>query len=174
MASKVHYEDDLFFLHSVLRTVEAGLRLDVDQEFFHDKILEDIFFIDATLMRLFSSLKDNPHLINRVTYLRSLRRTIVAFSDFLSQFVRGDLGFQAAADAYNERLTAAAYSHQNVRREIDLILDQEDSDEETAAVVSSEEYGFLLASDEEYDEDDEEAATESSARSRFPSDPGES
>ncbi len=168
MASKVHYEDDLFFLHSVLRTVEAGLRLDVDQEFFHDKILEDIFFIDATLMRLFSSLKENPHLINRVTYLRSLRRTIVAFSDFLSQFVRGDLGFQTAADAYADRLTAAAYSHQNVRREIDLILDQEDSDEETAAVVSSEEYGFLLAS---HDEDEEDAeATENRTGSRFSSD----
>jgi hypothetical protein len=157
MASKVHYEDDLFFLHSILRTVEAGLRLDVDHEFFQDKILEDIFFIDATLMRLFSSLKENPYLINRITYLRSLRRTIVAFSDFLSQFVRGDLGFHAAADAYTERLTAAVHSHENVRREIDLILDQEDADEEPAALVSSEEYGFLLASDD--DDLDEDASS---------------
>jgi hypothetical protein len=154
MASKVHYEDDLFFLHSILRTVEAGLRLDVDQEFFQDKILEDIFFIDATLMRLFSSLKENPYLINRITYLRSLRRTIVAFADFLNQFVRGDLGFHAAANAYTERLTAAIHSHENVRREIDLVLDQEDADEENSALVSSEEYGFLLASDDdEFDED---------------------
>lgn len=157
MASKVHYEDDLFFLHSILRTVEAGLRLDVDHEFFQDKILEDIFFIDATLMRLFSSLKENPYLINRITYLRSLRRTIVAFSDFLGQFVRGDLGFHAAADAYTERLTAAVHSHENVRREIDLILDQEDADDETAALVSSEEYGFLLASDD--DDLDEDASS---------------
>ncbi|MEX2444399.1 MAG: hypothetical protein WD492_12385 [Alkalispirochaeta sp.] len=161
MASKVHYEDDLFFLHSILRTVESGLRLDVDQEFFQDKILEDIFFIDATLMRLFSSLKENPYLINRITYLRSLRRTIVAFSDFLSQFVRGDLGFHTAANAYSERLTAAAHSHENVRREIDLILDQEDSDEDTAALVSSEEYGFLLASDEEESDDGSSSPSDS-------------
>ncbi len=167
MASKVHYEDNLFFLHSILRTVESGLRLDVDQEFFQDKILEDIFFIDATLMRLFSSLKENPYLINRVTYLRSLRRTIVAFSDFLNQFVRGDLGFRAAAGAYSERLTAAIHSHEKVRGEIDLILDQEDSDEETAAVVSSEEYGFLLASDEE-EEIDEDLSSEPSSDSAAP------
>lgn len=160
MASKVHYEDNLFFLHSILRTVESGLRLDVDQEFFQDKILEDIFFIDATLMRLFSSLKEKPYLISRVTYLRSLRRTIVAFSDFLNQFVRGDLGFPVAADAYTERLTAAIHSHENVCREIDGILDQEDADEETAALVSSEEYGFLLASDEE-DADNDESSSDS-------------
>ncbi|MFW5694195.1 MAG: hypothetical protein ACOCYB_03435 [Alkalispirochaeta sp.] len=169
MASKVHYEDDLFFLHAILRTVESGLRLDVDQEFFHDKVLEDIFFIDATLMRLFSSLQENPYLINRVTYLRSLRRTIVAFSDFLNQFVRGDLGFQAAADTYMERLTAAAHSHQDVRRKIDHILDHEESDEDTAALVSSEEYGFLLASDE-----DDEAPQEPPHRDAGETDPTDS
>ncbi|MFO8042890.1 MAG: hypothetical protein R6U25_06795, partial [Alkalispirochaeta sp.] len=80
---------------------------------------------------------------------------------------RGDLGFHAAANAYSERLTAAMHSHEKVRGEIDLILDQEDSDEETAALVSSEEYGFLLASDEE-DESDEDTAPEPSSDSAGP------
>tara|TARA_B100000614_G_scaffold140152_1_gene124594 strand:- start:994 stop:1485 length:492 start_codon:yes stop_codon:yes gene_type:complete len=155
MASKVHYEDNLFFLHSILRTVESGLRLDVDAEYFRDKVLEDVFFIDATLMRMFSSLKENPYLINRASYLRSLRRTVVAFSDFLEQFARGDLGFSDAVSAYSERLTTAQHAHHQVRKEIDLILDQEDPDEETASVVSSQEYGFLLASDEENEDEDD-------------------
>ena len=59
MSVKVHYEDNLFFLHSILRTLESGLRLDIDPEYFKDKILEDIFFIDASLMRTFSALKEN-------------------------------------------------------------------------------------------------------------------
>lgn len=148
MSSKVHYEDNLFFLHSILRTVESGLRLDVDTEFFRDKIIEDVFFIDATLMRMFSSLKENTYLINRSSYLRSLRRTVVAFSDFLEQFSRGDLGFAETVSAYSDRLTTAHHAHYAVRKEIDTILDRDEIDDETSSVVSSQEYGFLLASDE--------------------------
>lgn len=155
MSSKVHYEDNLFFLHSILRTVESGLRLDVDTDYFRDKIIEDVFFIDGALMRMFSSLKENPYLINRSSYLRSLRRTVVAFSDFIEQFVRGDFGFRDTVAAYSDRLTTAQRAHLDVRREIDQILDQEEVDDETTSVISSQEYGFLLASDEE---DDESAA----------------
>jgi hypothetical protein len=156
MGSKVHYEDDLFFLHSILRTVEAGLRLDIDAELFRDKVLEDVFFIDATLMRIFSSLKDNPYLISRANYLRSLRRTVVAFSSFVEQFARGDLGYGEAVAAYHDRLETALRAHRQVRKEIDQILDEEDVSEETASLISTEEYSFLLAEDREADESESE------------------
>lgn len=147
MPSKIHYEDDLFFLHSILRTLESGLRLDIDADFFSDKVLEDVFFIDATLMRLFSSLTDNPYLINRASYLRSLRRTVVAFSDFLEQFADGSLGMRDLTESYHERLTSARQTYQKVRRDIDQILDQDSSDEESSSLVSTQEYDFLLAAD---------------------------
>lgn len=153
MGSKVHYEDNLFFVHAILKTVQSGLRLDIDADFFRDKVVEDVFFVDATLMRTFASLKENAFLINRSSHLRSLRRTVVAFVDFLESFSRGDLGFPEAVHAYQDRLAAALRGHQQVRREIDGILDQQDMDDETVNVISSQEYGFLLASDDS-DEDD--------------------
>jgi hypothetical protein len=158
MASKVHYEDNLFFLHSILRTIESGLRLDIDPEYFRDKILEDIFFIDAALMRTFSSLKDNQFLINRVSYVRSLRRTVVAFSDFLDRVTTGDMPFSAALEAYREKLLSTSTMYHRTRKEIDTLLDQLEPDDEAQDVVSSEEYGFLLASTDDSDSDGDSAA----------------
>ncbi len=156
MGAKVHYEDNLFFLHSILRTIESGLRLDIDPEYFKDKILEDVFFIDATLMRTFSSLKDNAFLINRASYLRSLRRTLRAFIDFLASVNAGKLEAAAILEAYRDRLESSMETHQRTIREIDAILDSLEPDDEASKVISMEEYGFLLSRTEEADPDDEE------------------
>ncbi|MDA3951600.1 MAG: hypothetical protein PF508_20500 [Spirochaeta sp.] len=149
MSVKVHYEDNLFFLHSILRTLESGLRLDIDPEYFKDKILEDIFFIDASLMRTFSALKDNGYLINRAAYLRSLRRTVRAFADFLLRLNAGELGVSDIFNAHQDRLASTLSAHQRVMREIDAMLDQLAPDEEASDVVSSQEYDFLLAGEAE-------------------------
>ena len=156
MASKVHYDDNLFFIHSILRTVSAGLKLDIDPEYFKDKIVEDIFFIDAILMRTFSSLKDNTYLINRFTYLRSLRRTVTAFTEFLETVGASSVGFSDTLSAYHDKLDSTLRAHLRIIREIDAMLDQEDMDEETVDVVSSQEYGFLLADAEAAGEEAEE------------------
>ncbi|MFW5643042.1 MAG: hypothetical protein ACOCYQ_03360 [Alkalispirochaeta sp.] len=155
MSVKVHYEDNLFFLHSILRTLEGGLRIDIDVEYFKDKVLEDVFFIDSTLLRTFSSLKENGYLINRVSYLRSLRRTVRAFTDFLARVTSGNLGGGDFVEAYQTRLAATLDEHRHVLREIDVILDQLEPDEEAEDVVSSQEYDFLLSSGEEEPESEE-------------------
>lgn len=147
MGAKVHYEDNLFFLHSILRTLDSGLRLDIDPEYFKDKVLEDIFFIDANLMRTFSSLKNNGFLINRSSYFRSLRRTVKAFTEFLERLTEGELGFPDIVDSYRDRLGSTLREHQRVVREIDTVLDQFEPNDEASDVVSSQEYDFLLSSD---------------------------
>jgi hypothetical protein len=156
MGAKVHYEDNLFFLHSILRTIESGLRLDIDPEYFKDKILEDLFFIDATLMRTFSSLKENEFLINRASYLRSLRRTLRAFTDFLGSVTAGRLGAAEILEAYQDRLLSTLETHRKVILEIDSILDRLEPDDEASKVISMEEYGFLLSRSDETDSEGED------------------
>lgn len=154
MGVKVHYEDNLFYLHSILRTLDSGLRLDIDPEYYKDKVLEDIFFIDATLMRTFSSLKNNGFLINRSSYFRSLRRTVTAFIEFLGRLIEGELGFPDIVESYHDRLASTLREHQRVVREIDTILDVFEPDDEASDLVSSQEYDFLLSTDGSDDEND--------------------
>ncbi len=153
MGAKVHYEDNLFFLHSILRTIESGLKLDVDPEYFKDKILEDLFFIDAALLRTFSSLKDNAYLINRAGYLRSLRRTVRAFIDFLNLLRSGNIGPRDMFRSYQSRMQHTIDTHQRMLEEVDRMLDELDPDDEATDVVSPEEYGYLLSPADDEDGD---------------------
>lgn len=145
MPVKVHYDDNLFFLHSMVRMIDAGLRLDVDPEYFRDKILEDIFFIDATLLRVYSSLKENALLINRTGHLRTLRRTIAAYVDFLRRLLDSEIALGDLVDSYRAKLTSTLQTHERVRAELDGSLERDSSEEESSDTISSQEYGFLLA-----------------------------
>lgn len=154
MPVRVHYEDNLFFLHSMIRTIDAGLRLDVDSEYFRDKILEDIFFVDATLLRVYSSLKENALLINRSGHLRALRRTTGAYIDFLKRLLDGEIAFGDLADSYHAKLSATLHTHERVRAELESSIERDPSEEESSDTISSREYGFLLAGNDDENEPD--------------------
>jgi hypothetical protein len=152
MPIMVHYEDNLYFLHSIVRTTDAGLRLDIDPEYFRDKVLEDILFLDAALLRLYSSLKENPQLINRARYFRALRRTIVAFVEFLRRLLDEEISIGDIAQSYHGKLSSCLHTHERVCAELDSILDSNGAEEESADTISSQEYGFLLAGGDDEDE----------------------
>lgn len=149
MAVKIHYDDDLFFVHSMVRLLAEGVQLDIDSELFHDKIVEDIYFVDHTLQHLYRSLRDNEYLINRVGYVRTLRRTVVAFHDFLNGLLQRTNAFARSMEPYSEKLSATREDHERIRVEIDALLDRLEPDEESSDIVSSEEFGFLLAPHED-------------------------
>jgi hypothetical protein len=143
--TKIHYEDNLFFLHSLLRTLDAGMRLDIDEELFGDKILEDIFFIHSAVSRVTSALRDHAHLIRRTGYLRSLRRTVAAYVAFLERLLEKPAGDSSLLESSKDRIESTLAVHQATIREIDSLLDQIEPDTETDSIVSSEEFNFLLA-----------------------------
>ncbi len=69
MSEKVHYEDNLFYLLTDITRLKNGLKLSIDNEFFSEKLLGDLFFIDTVLSRHYKLLQDNPFLIRRKDYL---------------------------------------------------------------------------------------------------------
>lgn len=156
MPAKIHYEDNLFFLHSILRTVESGLRLDIDPHLFRDKVLEDVLFVDEMIQRLHASLRENEYVIRRTAYLRSLRRTAGAFLAFLDNLQSAPSILEQTLERFREKIESARSEHQSILREIDALLERVEPDEETKNTVSSEEFGFLLAREITPEEDQEE------------------
>jgi hypothetical protein len=150
MAERIHYEDDLFFLNTYIKGLKDGFTLDIDPDFYLDKVVEDIFFIDATLDRIFSSLRENVHLIKRSEYLRSLMRTKQAFEAFLSDVVEGKLPFAEHLEPFLPRLRASLNEHGNDVAEIHAMLKQLGySFPEHQDMISEEEFRHLLSGDEE-------------------------
>jgi hypothetical protein len=149
MTEKIHYEDNIFFLNSMVKTLKNGLSLDVDPEYFIDKVIEDVFFIDSTLARVFASLKENPYLIKRTDHLRSLLRVKKVFIDFLEEIFEGKLAFAVNLEPFFPKFRAARNEHIKDAAEIHALIDNpppiEPSDDD---IISAAEFQFLLKEDE--------------------------
>ena len=81
MPQKTHYQDDLFILSVLVKTLDYCLSVEADQELFKEKIFNDIDFIDEKIRLFYSMLAQNSHLIERTEYLKLLDRIT---KDFLS------------------------------------------------------------------------------------------
>ncbi|MCK5736711.1 MAG: hypothetical protein KAH21_09540, partial [Spirochaetaceae bacterium] len=87
MAEKIHYDDNIFFMTALIRTLDDAVKLSVDAEYFADKILEDTLFIDNSIQKLYGSLKENSHLIRRDSYLHSIMKLKKSYGRLLENLL---------------------------------------------------------------------------------------
>jgi hypothetical protein len=153
MTARVNYDDNIFFVQTMIKTLRSGLALDVDPELFKDKALEDIFFIDSTLMRILTQLRDNPNLIRRSEYLKALLRAENTFLDFLADILAAERPLAASLTPFSHKVRACRSSHQTTRTEVQTMLHRPEDHAPEEDVVSQEELGFLLQEDEDEDEE---------------------
>lgn len=144
MQNKIHYEDDFFFLNLQMRLLREGFQLQVDADYFLDKILEDIRFLDSSLGRLLATLKENSKLIRRADYFHNLVKTETVFTELLSDLVGNQFSFCEHLVPYHDELRARLEAHNNNVAEIrDLlkVLTAEDAEKED--VITQEELNLL-------------------------------
>jgi hypothetical protein len=104
MSKKIHFEDDLYFLTASIKTLQNGLSLEIDPDYFIDRTVEDIFFIDTTLDLLYASLKENEHLLGRSEYLRRMLSIKRGYAEFLGKLLTKELPFGVHLEPFFEKL----------------------------------------------------------------------
>ena len=148
MATRVNYGDNLFYLMTLTRTVRSGLQLDVDPDYFRDKMAEDIFFIDRTLEQIHEALRTNAYLINRRDHLRDLMRAKRSFADMIDEILANRLAFSSQLDAFGATLSSARDRHVGDISDIRTAMETEPDEDDQQSIVSQDEYRFLLRNDE--------------------------
>ena len=91
MAENISFEDSLFYLNEVIKTLNDGIKLEIDAEMFLDKIVDDILFVESSLTILLSNLKEHGHLINRADLLKKLMGTKVKYAELLNMLANGEV-----------------------------------------------------------------------------------
>jgi hypothetical protein len=151
MTRRINYEDDIFTVALHVRCLQDTLKLDVDPELFRDRVLGDIAWIDATINRLYQSLRESSVYVKRQDYLRELSKLKRAFIDALDGLLEqgvplADHLADSAADLRSRRELNA--------RDIDaitgLLAGGGTADEEH--IVSAEELRFLMTAEDEEDD----------------------
>lgn len=146
MATKVNYDDNLFHLHSLIKGLRGGLQLELDIDYFRDKVVEDIFFIDRTLQQIYEALRVNSYLINRRDHLRELMRVKRGFADLLGGLLDGTLSWSESLSAFTDKLADVRDQHVRDIADIQGLMEGGTPVDEPQDVVSQDEYRFLFES----------------------------
>lgn len=152
VATRVNYEDNLFYLHSLIKGIRGGFQLELDDDFFRDKVVEDIFFVDRTLQQIYETLRVNSYLINRRNHLRDLMRVKRAFTDLLGDIVDSRLPWSSSVAPFFDKLAAKRDDHVRDITDIQGIMEGPVPEEEPRDVVSQDEYRFLFETSEDQSE----------------------
>jgi len=134
MRNTIHYEEDLFYLTLLMKTLREGLQLPVDDEYFQQKFAADLEFVGETLNKLFHTLKENTSLIHRSEYLYNLVKAEDAYVELL--------GVALASDPRPE-LAKRREAHDDDARQIRSQLKLIDTEEERQDVITSDELALL-------------------------------
>ena len=149
MATRVNYDDNLFYLMTLTRALRSGLQLEIDPDYFRDKIVEDMFFIDRTLEQVHEALRINTYLINRKDHLRELMRAKRNFADMIDEVLENRFPFAEHLEPFRAKLTGAREQHIRDISDIQKSMDTGTGEEDQQTIVSQDEYRFLFQNDED-------------------------
>jgi len=110
MPQMIHYQDDLFFLSVQVKALASVLSTEADPEYFKDRVLGDIAFLDGLLRSFGSMLSKNALLIDRTEYLKLLERTVRTYSGILEKLLGKEYpraaAYEPEASRFRECLAA--------------------------------------------------------------------
>jgi len=145
MTRKINYEDDIFSLALQVRCLQDILKLEIDPEFFRERILGDISWADIMIAKVYQSLVASSLFVKRQEHLREIQKLKRAFIEAIDGLLAKRVPFaQHVADA-GERLRAIRDAHEKDIADIrELLSGHGQGAPEEEQVVSAEELKFLM------------------------------
>jgi hypothetical protein len=144
MDRQINFGDTIFILNIRIRMLRDMLRLDTDPDFFLDRTLSDLDFVDAALGTLLRELVENIRLIDRNGQLRSLYETERQILRVLWEMINGSGALSVASyPALQDRLVRLRDHSLERQKTIGQNL-RVDAMPSSEPVVSSDELNELL------------------------------
>ncbi len=148
MTKKINYEDDIFTLSLLVRTLRDVLKLEIDPEFFKDRVVADIAFLDSAINRVYQSLAAGPFFLKRSDYLKAMQRLKRTFADLMDDISARRVPFAECLAGMEERCRGLSEAHSRDVLEIRSALSQSGGMEKEH-MVSEDEFKILLSPQEE-------------------------
>ena len=145
MPEKIHYDDNIFFLTSMIRALDDAVKLNVDAEFFADKILEDTLFIDTSIQKIYGSVRENGHLIRRNSYLHSIMKLKRSYGRLLEDLLATQGPFAAPFETMRPKIRRLAANHMDDVKQIRTDLNDVQEIRTNGDMLSHDELHFLMS-----------------------------
>ena len=132
----------------LLKHTERCLKLDIDEDYFGEKIVSDLLFAETGLHRLFLALKESTLQLDRDQYFRLLFKAMELFTSIGEQIVSSETGRSINFSGFIPRLKESITDKKDFMDEIKNLLSTDSDTEENADQISQEEMTFLMTDTE--------------------------
>lgn len=153
MPLQVNYDDDFFYLSTLIKALDWAIELKLDPEFFAAKVNDDVKFLDTTLEKLGTSLDEHGMVHGRMTYLRALFRTERLFVECLGTMTRSETEFISALGSFETDFGELLARHRQLLSVIQESLDTMREEQPVEEAISEAEYRVLFDPETEEIED---------------------
>jgi hypothetical protein len=145
MNKRINFEDNIFILNTRIRAIRDLLLLDADPDFFLEKTLDDLEFIDNTLSILLDNLTGNKRYIERGEQFHNILETERFLSEVLQTIFSGDGTVSVNKfPVIQDRITLIWNHSLDRRRVIESLSFEEVEVTSTEPLVSRDELNELL------------------------------
>jgi hypothetical protein len=145
MNKRINFEDNIFILNTRVRAIRDLLFLDANPDFFLEKTLDDLEFIDNTLSILLDNLIGNKRYIEREEQFHNLLETDRFLSEVLQTLFSGDGTVSVNKFPVIRDTITLVWNHSLDRRKVIESLSFEDAEVTSVEpLVSRDELSELL------------------------------
>ena len=144
MSQMIHYQDDLFSLSVLVRSLDLILSTETDPDFFAERVASGLEFLSKSLESFGALLEQNSLLIERAEYLKLLERTIKTFIGILGRLEGSGYPKAQAFAGNGSRVPEIAASQRALLGRISGLLSSSLSEDAETDLVSQDELSELL------------------------------
>ncbi len=150
MINIIHYEDDIFYLTSMVKRISDGIKLELDTSLFLNKILEEIAFLSRSIEYFMESLQSTKLKVNRLNYLKNMYKLNKLFVEMLNNILTEQVPFAQNLKNHFQHLSSLRDRHIEHESAIKDALNAGKSPAgQENEILSEEEYKILFSPDEE-------------------------
>jgi hypothetical protein len=144
MSQMIHYQDDLFSLSVLVKSLDLILSTETDPDFFAERVGADLDFLDKSLESFALLLEQNGLLIERAEYLKLLERTVKTFIGILGRLEGSGYPRAQAFAGDGSRVAAIMSKQHELLGRISGLLNSSLSGDAETDLVSQDELSELL------------------------------
>lgn len=140
----IHYQDDLFAMSVLVKSLDLMLSTEADPDFFADRVSKDLDFLNTGLQTFGSLLEQNSLLLERAEYLKLLERTTKAFIGVLERLHGSSYPRSRDFAPEGSPATSMAAEQKALLGRLGELLKSSLADENETDLVSQDELSELL------------------------------
>jgi len=144
MSQMIHYQDDLFSLSVLVKSLDLILSTETDPDFFAERVAADLDFLDKSLQSFGLLLEQNSLLIERAEYLKLLERTVKTFIGILGRLEGSGYPRAQAFAGDGVRIAAILANQRGLLGRLSTLLSSSLSGDAETDLVSQDELSELL------------------------------